>query len=566
MRPKTASMIDSSFSERKSTRGMKLHSRLITAFAAGAMLAILSGCAAKQQNAHAAGPRAVSVAIAKVQQQDMPVYLVGLGSVTAFNTANIKSRVDGQMMQVNFKEGQLVKQGELLAVIDPRPYQVRWSRCRRSCSRTGNAARCETKPGSLHGVVPSGSIAQQQVDTQKALVDQLEAQVRTDQAQIDNAKLQIMYCHITAPINGRVGLRLVDPGNMVHATDTTPMLILTQLQPIAVIFTLPEDVLPQVSQHMKNTTLLVEAYSRDDQTKLATGKLLTIDNQIDQTTGTGKLKAVFDNKDSQLWPNQFVNTQLLLETRKNATVMPAAAIQRGPQGTYVYAVKADNTVEVRPVTVAFTQGNTTAIASGLTPGDTVVTDGQDKLDNGSKIEPRAPAPGSGMSRGPGRSGKPAGTSRFMNPSRLFILRPVATTLLMVGVMLVGLVAYLQLPVSALPEVDYPTIQVVTFYPGADPDVMASSVTAPLERQFGQVPGLSQMTSTSSFGSSVITLQFALDQNIDVEEQQVQAAINAGSDLSADRPAESSDLQQGESGRLAHSYPGADFGFAAAFES
>jgi len=403
-------MIDSSFSERKSTRGMKLHSRLITAFAAGAMLAILSGCAAKQQNAHAAGPRAVSVAIAKVQQQDMPVYLVGLGSVTAFNTANIKSRVDGQIMQVNFEEGQLVKQGALLIVIDPRPYQVQLEQMQAQLFKDEATLRdAKLNLDRYTSLIPSGSIAQQQVDTQKALVDQLDGQVRTDQAQIDNAKLQITYCHITAPFDGRVGLRQVDPGNIVHASDTTPMLILTQLQPIAVIFTLPEDVLPQVSQHMKNTTLLVEAYNRDDRTKLATGKLLTIDNQIDQTTGTAKLKAVFDNKDSQLWPNQFVNTQLLLETRKNATVVPTAAILRGPQGTFVYAVKGDNTVEARTVTVALAQGNTTAIASGLNPGDTVVTDGQDKLDNGSKIEPRSTAPGSGMSPGQGGAAT-AGTS------------------------------------------------------------------------------------------------------------------------------------------------------------
>ena len=321
------------------------------------------------------------------------------------------------------------------------------------------------------------------------------------------------------------------------------MLILTQLQPIAVIFTLPEDVLPNVSQHMKQGTLEVDAFSRDDQTKLATGKLLTIDNEIDPTTGTAKLKAVFSNTDNQLWPNQFVNANLLLETRKNSTVVPTAAILRGPQGTFVYAVNAgqDGAGQSRSRSRS-TQGDTTVITGGVNPGDTVVTDGQDKLQRGSRIEPRsdsvrAVAPSTArvaavlaraQPAAPCRNIRRSGTSGFMSPSRLFILRPVATTLLMVGVLLVGWVAFMQLPVSALPEVDYPTIQVVTFYPGADPDVMASSVTSPLERQFGQVPGLSQMTSTSSFGSSVITLQFGLDQNIDVEEQQVQAAINSGS--------------------------------------
>jgi multidrug efflux system membrane fusion protein len=248
-------------------------------------------------------------------------------------------------------------------------------------------------------LIPSGSIAQQQVDTQKALADQLEGTVGTDQAQIDNAKLQIVYCHITAPFAGRVGLRQVDPGNIVHASDTNPMLILTQLQPIAVIFTLTEDVLPNVSQHMQRGTLEVDAFSRDDQTKLATGKLLTIDNQIDPTTGTAKLKAVFSNTDNQLWPNQFVNANLLLETRKNSTVVPTAAILRGPQGTFVYAVNPDKTVQDRQVTVSLTQGDTTVITAGLNPGDMVVTDGQDKLQRGSRIEMRTSAPS-------GRRGSP----------------------------------------------------------------------------------------------------------------------------------------------------------------
>jgi len=236
------------------------------------------------------------------------------------------------------------------------------------------------------------SRAQQQVDTQKALVDQLDGTVRNDQAQIDSAKLNITYCHITAPFTGRVGLRQVDSGNIVHASDANPMLILTQLQPIAVIFTLPEDVLPNVSQQMRRRTLEVDAFSRDDQTKLASGKLLTIDNQIDPSTGTAKLKAVFDNKDSQLWPNQFVNSDLLLETRKNSIVVPTAAILRGPQGPFVYTVNPDKTVQDKAVTIALTQGDVTVVTDGVSPGDTVVTDGQDKLQRGSHIEPRGGPP------------------------------------------------------------------------------------------------------------------------------------------------------------------------------
>ena len=324
------------------------------------------------------------------------MYLSGLGAVTAFNTANIKSRVDGQIMKVNFTEGQFVKQGELLIEIDSRPYQVQLEQMQATLFKDQATLRdAKLNLDRYTSLIPSGSIAQQQVDTQKALVDQLDGQVRTDQAQIDNAKLNIVYCHITAPFNGRVGLRQVDPGNIVHASDTNPMLILTQLQPIAVIFTLPEDVLPNVSKHMKQGTLEVDAFSRDDQTKLATGKLLTIDNTIDPTTGTAKLKAVFDNKDNQLWPNQFVNANLLLETRKNSTVLPTAAILRGPQGTFVYTVNSDKTVQDKVVAVSLTQGNTTVVTSGLTPGDVVVTDGQDKLQRGSHIEPRAGGPSAG---------------------------------------------------------------------------------------------------------------------------------------------------------------------------
>lgn len=389
-------IFESGFSQSKKRFAVRTAARRGLAVALAFFCASLLGCSSvdsKQQKAQAAGPHAVSVATAQVKREDVPVYLVGLGSATAFYTANIKSRVDGQIMRVNFQEGQIVKEGDLLIVIDPRPYQVQLEQMQAQLFKDRASLRdAKLNLDRYTTLIPSGSIAQQQVDTQQSTVDQLEGQVRTDQAQIDNAKLQIVYCNITAPFTGRVGLRQVDPGNIVHATDTNPMLILTQLQPIAVIFTLPEDQLPAVAQHMKNATLKVEAYSRDNQTKLATGKLLTIDNQIDQSTGTAKLKAVFDNKDNQLWPNQFVNADLLLETRKNSTVVPTAAIQRGPQGAFVYTVNPDKTVEARTVDIALTQGNTTVVNSGLTPGDVVVSDGQDKLQTGSRIEPRNPAP------------------------------------------------------------------------------------------------------------------------------------------------------------------------------
>lgn len=395
----------SNFPQRFFPPGNRIGSRLIVAVSAAALCGLLYGCtggdASRQKAQAASAPRAISVGVAPVQRQDLPVYLSGLGAVTAFNTANIKSRVDGQIMRVNVQEGQNVKQGELLIEIDSRPFQVQLEQAQSQFARDqAQLGDAKVNLDRYTALIPSGSISQQQVDTQRALVHQLEGTVSNDQGLIDNAKLQITYSHITAPFNGRIGLRQVDAGNIVHASDTTPMLILTQLQPIAVIFTLPEDVLPTVARRMKSGSLEVDAFSRDDQTKLATGKLQTIDNQIDPTTGTAKLKAVFDNKDMQLWPNQFVNADLLLETRRNTTVVPTAAIMRGPQGTFVYAVKSDKTVEDRAVTISLTQGDTTAIASGLTPGDVVVIDGQDKLQKGTLVEVRQAAPASAPGTGP----------------------------------------------------------------------------------------------------------------------------------------------------------------------
>ncbi len=363
-----------------------------------AMCATGLGCGitGSKSTVRAGATPTIPVSVYTAEQRDMPVYLTGLGSVTALNTVNVKSRVDGELVQVVFKEGETVKKGDLLAVIDPRPYQVQLSQAEAQLFKDRAGMRdAQLNYERFKGLLQeSGAMSQQQVDTQKSTVDQLEGAVRSDQAAVDNAKLQLTYCHITAPVGGRIGLRLVDPGNMVHATDTNAMLVITQLHPIAVIFTLPEDNLPAVAQRMHQGQMPVEAYSRDDRTKLATGTLLTIDNQIDQTTGTVRLKAIFPNPDNALWPNQFVNARLLLEVRKNATVIPAAAIQRGPQGTYVFTVKPDKTVEVRDVTVAITQNNRSAIASGIVPGDIVVTDGQDKLQAGSRVEPRAAAPSS----------------------------------------------------------------------------------------------------------------------------------------------------------------------------
>jgi membrane fusion protein, multidrug efflux system len=358
--------------------------------------------AAPAPGSRAAGIGPVSVAVTSALKQNVPYFLSGLGTVTAFNTVTVKSRVDGQLEKVNFKEGQFVHEGDLLAEIDPRPFQVALEQMEgqlfRDQSQLDNA-RVDFKR--YDKLAKEGVIASQQVDTQNATVGQLEGAVRADQAQIDNEKLQLVYCKITAPLSGRVGLRLVDQGNMIHATDPNGLVVITQVQPIAVLFTLPEDNLPEVIQHMKSEELSVEAYSRDDQTKLAAGKLLTVDNQIDPTTGTVRFKAAFENHDLSLWPNQFVNTRLMLAIRKDAIVVPLAAIQRGTQGSYVFTVKAGK-ANMQPVKVDLTQGNIALIATGVSVGDQVVVDGQERLQSGSPVEvhdasPSSPASGSGGS-------------------------------------------------------------------------------------------------------------------------------------------------------------------------
>jgi multidrug efflux system membrane fusion protein len=330
---------------------------------------------------------AVSVGVSTVQKRDVPYFLTGLGSVTAFNTVTVRSRVDGQLMKVNFTEGQFVHQGDLLAEIDSRPFQVALDQAQGQLAKdvaAQNDAKINLNRYQL--LWQEGVIPRQQLDSQQATVGQFDGAIQSDKAQIDNQKLQLVYSRIIAPISGRVGLRLVDAGNMVHATDANGMLVITQVQPIAVIFTLPEDNLPEVSGQMKKgAQLTVEAYSRDDKTKLADGKLLTIDNQIDQTTGTVKLKSVFDNRDLSLWPNQFVNIRLFLSVRKDATVIPSAAIQRGAQGIFVYVVKTDNKADVRQIQLDFIEGNLAVIREGLTPGEQVVIDGQDKLQAGTTV-------------------------------------------------------------------------------------------------------------------------------------------------------------------------------------
>ena len=364
------------------------------------------GAAAKGKGGFSPGNMVVPVVVATAQRGDLPVYFNGLGTVTAFNTVTVRSRVDGQLTSVAFKEGQFVHEGDVLAQIDPRPFQVQLEQAMGQLAKDQAQRRdAEVNLERYKLLFKEGVIPQQQLDTQAALVGQFDGAITSDQSQIDNAKLQLTYSRITAPISGRIGLRLVDVGNIVHASDSNGLLVITQLQPISVIFSLPQDQLPDVNAKLRSgVQLTVDAYDRDDTAKIASGKLQTIDNQIDLTTGTYKLKSIFTNADNSLFPNQFVNVHLLVDTKHNLTIIPAAAIQRGPQGTYTYAVakdpKTNDTIaKIYPVTIAQTTGNSVGLSAGLNAGDVVVIDGQDKLQDGTKINPSP----SGSSNGAGRN-------------------------------------------------------------------------------------------------------------------------------------------------------------------
>jgi membrane fusion protein, multidrug efflux system len=360
--------------------------------------------------AASSGP--VSVVAGNAEQKDMPIYLDGLGTVQAFNTVTVHTRVDGELQQVLFTEGQDVKTGDLLAVIDPRPFQAALDQAiAKKAQDEAQLANAKVTLARNTDLLSKKVIDQQDFDTSKYQGDQFQAAVQADQAAIEAARTQLDYTQIKSPIDGRTGVRLVDVGNIVHAADQTGIVVITQLKPISVVFTLPEQNLPAIfNQGGANGGLHVSALDRGNTTALDEGSLAVVDNEIDQATGTVRLKATFPNDQLKLWPGKFVNARLVLTTRKNATVVPSSVVQRGPQGTYAYVIKPDKTVEMRPIKVAQTEANLALIDEGLKAGEQVVVDGQYKLQPGAHVELTSPQPLNPSAPGKqltGQSAKPA---------------------------------------------------------------------------------------------------------------------------------------------------------------
>ncbi|HEY6466567.1 MAG TPA: MdtA/MuxA family multidrug efflux RND transporter periplasmic adaptor subunit [Candidatus Acidoferrales bacterium] len=364
-----------------------------------------TGRGGRGRGAGATGP--IPVVVTTAGRASVPVVLNGLGNVTAFYTDTVTSRVDGQIMKVDFTEGELVKAGQVLFEVDPRPYQVQLEQAEGALAHDqAILTGAQIDLDRYKTAYSRNAIAKQQLDDQQQTVFQDQGTVKQDQANVDNAKLQLTYANVTAPITGVAGLRLVDPGNMVHGASGTSLVVITQLQPITVLFTIPEDSLPPVVQKLRaGAHLPVDAYNRDDSKKLASGTLMTLDNQIDSTTGTSKLKAVFDNKDNALFPQQFVNIHLLVDTLQNQLVVPNVAVQNGQQGTFVYAVDDNSRVHLKPVQVGIATDKVTDILGGLADTDRIVIDGTDRLVEGSQVRVRRPGesestpPGTGGGRG-----------------------------------------------------------------------------------------------------------------------------------------------------------------------
>jgi len=377
----------------------------------GLVLAVAFAWYGHSGRAHAAnkeepgdGPNSIVVETAAAGRSDVPVYLDGLGTVQAFYTVTVTARVDGELQKVGFVEGQKIKKGDLIGQIDPRPFQAALDQAIATHAKdVAQLASAKADLDRYELLAPQNLASKQTLDSQHALVAQLEAQIKGDQANIDNARTQLSYTTIVSPIDGKTGIRRVDPGNNVHATDTNGIVVVTQVQPIACIFTLPEEVLPTLNRALQAGKVSVTALSRDGKTELDQGTIALVDNQIDQATGTIRVKATFPNPHEALWPGEFVNARVLVSTQKNALTVPSVAIQRGPNGMFTYVVKNDSTVEVRPLKVGAENNEVTVVTEGLKEGDQVVLSNQYRLQPGARVRSVSPTPSTNAS-----STEPAG--------------------------------------------------------------------------------------------------------------------------------------------------------------
>ena len=535
--------------------------RKVSALAALAAACVAAGCS---KPAPPKNP-VVPVVVATVRRSNVPYMVTTNGVVEPLQTAEVEAQVGGILQRVTFAEGQEVSAGQVLFQLDPRPYQAALDQARGQLARDqAQAANARRDAARYAALVQQDYVTRSQADQAEATAASAAATVQADQAAVEQARINVANATIRAPISGKTGSLLVRQGNLVKANSSTPLVVINQLRPILVRFSVPQSQFPDIQRYFGNgQALAVSARPSEGTASPQQGVLSFVDNSVDSTTGTVLLKARFDNRTGALWPGQYVTTTLQLYVDPNALTVPSQAVLTGQQGTYVFvADSAAGTAKQRAVKVSRTLDTLAVIADGLAMGDKVIVDGQSRLTPNSKItiksangkrtvaaanatpatdgdsagatQPNGGAantgntdPSSAPSRGnPGavnrHSGKQWGNASM---TELFIRRPVMTTLVMIGILFFGVMSYQRLPVSDLPSVDFPTISVNASLPGASPETMASAVATPLEKQFSTIAGIDNMTSTSGLGSTSITIQFTLDRDIDAAAQDVQSAIS-----------------------------------------
>ena len=509
------------------------------------LLLATAGCNSRNNVQAAPAMPAPLVTVVKAAAQNVPKYLDEIGRNAAFESVTVTPQVGGRIVERLFLDGENLKKGQLLFVIDPRPYKAQLDSAQATLAQAKAALDlAKIQFARDEQVIGERAISKQDYDTKKNAVDVDQAQVEAAEAALETAKLNLEYCYIHSPINGRAGARLVDVGNVVQA-NATSLLSVQRLDPIYTNFTIAEGDLPEVQKQMSRSPLIAAVRLPTDTDSAAkSGRVEFLDNSVQNGSGTVNLRATMSNPEHHFWPGQFVDVKLVLTTQKGAVLIPNEAAQISQQGPFVYVLKADDTAELRPVKLGQRQGDEVVVTEGLTANERIVLTGQMLVRPGGKVrvDPGTSAPSSKTPQ----SGRRWGRRPVMNLSEVFIRRPVMTIALTVSVILFGVLAYFKLPVSDLPAIDYPVIQVQVNYPGATPETMANNVATPLERQFMQIPGLELVTSNNGQGHSSFVLQFDLSKSLDGAATDVQAAITPCPGAASRRSAQSPDIYQDES--------------------